>query len=118
MHDRTVLVLNVPEDGEETAAPLWRSLRKVLENITKRFNLCAGTVIDSEWILTSATCCKRDDIVTIAFNDYSIFYNDVNQHEKLSTNFHIHEDLDVCLIRTTDMSDIVTQIPCLNKVSF
>ena len=93
-------------------------MRKIFENIAKKFNLCAGTVIDSDWILTSATCCKRDDIVTITFNDYSIFYNDDNQHEKLSTNFHIHEDLDACLIRTTDMSDIVTRIPCLNKVSF
>ena len=37
----------------------------------KQYNLCAGTVIDKHWILTSATCCKLDDIVTIKFNDYS-----------------------------------------------
>ena len=33
--------------------------------------MCAGTVIEKHWILTSATCCKHDDIVTIKFNDYS-----------------------------------------------
>ena len=86
-------------------------------NNFKQYNLCAGTVIDKNWIVTSATCCKRDDIVTITFNDYSIFYNDHNQHEILSTSFHVHKDLDACLIRTTDLSDIVTYIPCLNKVS-
>ena len=83
----------------------------------KQFNLCAGTVIDKNWIVTSATCCKRDDIVTITFNDYSIFYADQNQHKITSTLFHVHQDLDACLIRTTDMSDIVTHIPCLKKVS-
>ena len=75
-------------------------------------------MIDKYWIVTSATCCKRDDIVTITFNDYSIFYADHNQHEIISTLFHIHRDLDACLIRTVDMSDMVTHIPCLNKVSF
>ena len=74
-------------------------------------------MIDKNWIVTSATCCKRDDIVTITFNDYSIFYADQNQHQITSTLFHVHQDLDACLIRTTDMSDIVAQIPCLNKVS-
>ena len=87
------------------------------ENNPKQYNLCAGTVIDKSWIITAATCCKRDDIVTITFNDYSIFYRDQNQHEILSTKFHIHDDLDACLIRTTDMSDILSHIPCLKKVS-
>ena len=41
------------------------------ESFFKQYNLCAGTVIEKHWILTSATCCKRDDIVTIKFNDYS-----------------------------------------------
>ena len=84
----------------------------------KQYNLCAGTVIDQHWILTSATCCKRDDIVTITFNDYSIFYNDQNQNEIISTIFHIHQDYDACLIRTTDISNMVTHIPCLTKVKF
>ena len=42
------------------------------KNQDKNFHLCVGTVIDKHWILTAATCC-RDDIVTIKFNDYSIF---------------------------------------------
>ena len=37
----------------------------------KQHNLCVGTVINKHWILTAATCCKPDDIVTIKFNDYS-----------------------------------------------
>ena len=37
----------------------------------KQHNLCVGTAINKHWILTAATCCKRDDIVTIKFNDYS-----------------------------------------------
>ena len=70
-------------------------------------------MIDANWILTSATCCKRDDIVTIKFNDYSIFYADDNEQEIISTIFHIHKDLDACLIRTvTDMSKIVDNVPC------
>ena len=70
-------------------------------------------MIDENWILTSATCCKRDDIVTIKFNDYSIFYADNDEQEITSTIFHIHKDLDACLIRTvTDMSKIVDNVPC------
>ena len=67
--------------------------------------------------MTSAKCCKRDDIVTVKFNDYSVFYADENEHEIISTLFHIHEDLDACLIRTApDTSEIVDRIPCINKV--
>ena len=67
--------------------------------------------------MTSATCCKRDEIVTIKFNDYSIFFPDDDEHEIISTLFHIHQDFDVCLIRTAaDMSEIVDTIPCLTKV--
>ena len=74
-------------------------------------------MIDRNWIVTSATCCKRDEIVTIKFNDYSIFFPDDDEHEIVSTLFYIHQDLDVCLIRTAaDMSEIVDKIPCLTKV--
>ena len=67
--------------------------------------------------MTSATCCKRDEIVTIKFNDYSIFFPDDQEHQIISTQFHIHPDLDVCLIRTAaDMSEILDKIPCLTKV--
>ena len=67
--------------------------------------------------MTSAKCCKRDDIVTVKFNDYSVFYADENEHEIISTLFYIHEDLDACLIRTApDTSEIVDRIPCINKV--
>ena len=89
-----------------------------ISKLFKQYNLCAGTVIDQHWILTSATCCKRDDIVIITFNDYSIFYNDQNQNEIISTIFHIHQDYDACLIRTTNISNMVTHIPCLTKVKF
>ena len=83
------------------------------------YRVACGTVIDKNWILTSATCCKRDDIVTIKFNDYSVFYAEDDEKEILSTLFHIHKDLDACLIRTAaDMSEIVDKIPCLNKVLF
>ena len=76
-----------------------------------------GTVIDRNWILTSATCCKRDEIVTIKFNDYSIFFPDDQEHQIISTLFHVHQDFDVCLIRTAaDISEIVDTIPCLIKV--
>ena len=83
----------------------------------EKYNLCVGTVIDENWILTTATCCKADDIVSISFNDYSIFIADKNQKEIISTRFHIHEDLDACLIRTNDIPETVTHIPCLTKVS-
>ena len=74
-------------------------------------------MIDRNWILTSATCCKRDEIVTIKFNDYSIFFPDDDEHEIVSTMFHIHQDFDVCLIRiAADMSEIVDTIPCITKV--
>ena len=74
-------------------------------------------MIDRNWILTSATCCKRDEIVTIKFNDYSIFFPDDDEHEIISTLFYIHQDFDVCLIRTAaDMSEIVETIPCFTKV--
>ena len=74
-------------------------------------------MIDKNWILTSATCCKRDDIVTIKFNDYSVYYADDEEDEIISTLFHVHEDLDACLIRTAaDMSEIVEKVPCINKV--
>ena len=76
-----------------------------------------GTVIDRNWIVTSATCCKRDEIVTIKFNDYSIFFPDDQEHQIISTLFHFHQDLDACLIRTAaDISEIVDNIPCLTKV--
>ena len=96
----------------------WFIYLHQFQNYFKQYNLCAGTVIDQHWILTSATCCKRDDIVTITFNDYSVFYNDQNQNKIFSTIFNIHQDFDACLIRTTDISNIVTHIPCLTKVKF
>ena len=74
-------------------------------------------MIDRYWIVTSATCCKRDEIVTIKFNDYSVFFPDDQEHQIISTIFQIHQDLDVCLIRTAaDMSEIVEKIPCLTEV--
>ena len=76
-------------------------------------------MIDKNWVLTSATCCKRDDIVTIKFNDYSVFYADDDEHEIIATLFHVHEDLDACLIRTAaDMSEIVDKVPCITQVRF
>ena len=91
----------------------------IFENYFKQYNLCAGTVIDKNWVLTSATCCKRDDIVTIKFNDYSVFYADDDEHEIIATLFHVHEDLDACLIRTAaDMSEIVDKVPCITQVRF
>ena len=81
---------------------------------SQKYHLCAGTVIDKYWILTAASCCK-DDIVTIKFNDYSVFYADDQEREILTTHFHMHPDLDACLIRTApDMSEFVTKIPCIN----
>ena len=92
---------------------------EIYENPSKQYNLCVGTVIDKNWILTSATCCKRDDIVTIKFNDYSVFYAEDDEKEILSTLFHVHDDLDGCLIRTApDMSEIVDKIPCITKVKY
>ena len=74
-------------------------------------------MIDRNWIVTSATCCKRDEIVTVKFNDYSIFFPDDQEHQIISTLFQIHQDLDVCLIRTAaDISEIIDKIPCLTKV--
>ena len=87
------------------------------ENYFEKYNLCVGTVIDENWILTSATCCKADDIATITFNDYSIFIADKNQTEIISTRFHIHQDLDACLIQTKAVPEALTHIPCLTKVS-
>ena len=81
---------------------------------SQKYHLCAGTVIDKYWILTAASCCK-DEIVTIKFNDYSVFYADDQEREILSTHFHVHPDLDACLIRTApDMSEFVEKIPCIN----
>ena len=48
-----------------------QNLKIQLRKLFEQYNLCAGTVIHKHWILTSATCCKLDDIVTIKFNDYS-----------------------------------------------
>ena len=87
------------------------------ENYFEKYNLCVGTVIDENWILTSATCCKADDIATITFNDYSIFIADKNQTEIISTIFHIHQDLDACLIQTKAVPEALTHIPCLTKVT-
>ena len=48
-----------------------------------------------------------------------VFYADDSEHEIMSTLFHVHEDLDACLIRVaTDISDTIDQIPCITKVSF
>ena len=76
-----------------------------------------GTVIDKSWILTSASCCKADDIVSINFNDYSIFYADKDEVGIKSSVFHVHPDLNACLIRTVDISKTITFIPCMRKVS-
>ena len=82
---------------------------------SQKYHLCAGTVIDKYWILTAASCCK-DEIVTIKFNDYSVFYADDQEREILTTHFHMHPDLDACMIRTApDMSEFVTKIPCINN---
>ena len=69
--------------------------------------------------MTSAKCCKRDDIVTVKFNDYSVLYEEDDEHEILSTLFQVHEDLNACLIQTAqDMSEIVDKIPCVTEVLF
>ena len=48
-----------------------------------------------------------------------VFYADDAEHEILSTLFHVHEDLDACLIRVaTDISDTIDHIPCITKVGF
>ena len=48
---------------------------------------------------------------------FKVFYADDDEHEIMSSLFHIHEDLDACLIRAAaDISDIVGQTPCIKKV--
>ena len=51
--------------------PVEQNLHIFCWKLFEQYNLCAGTVILKHWILTSATCCKLDDIVNIKFNDYS-----------------------------------------------
>ena len=53
------------------------------------------------------------------WNRLKVFYADDEEHEIISTLFHIHKDLDACLIRTAaDISENVDQTPCLVKVHF
>ena len=48
-----------------------------------------------------------------------VFHTENDEHEMLSTQFSVHEDLDACLIRLVpDMSEKVAQIPCLIQVDF
>ena len=48
-----------------------------------------------------------------------VFYADDSEHEIMSTLFHVHEDLDACLIRVaTDISGTIDHVPCIKKVSF
>ena len=48
-----------------------------------------------------------------------VFYADDSEHEIMSTLFHVHEDLDACLIRVaTDISNTIDHVPCIKKVSF
>ena len=81
---------------------------------SQQYHLCAGTVIDKYWILTAATCCQ-DEIVTIKFNDYSVFFTEDEEKEIVTTNFYTHPDLDACLIRTApDISQMINEIPCIH----
>ena len=54
---------------------------------------------------------------TSFWNLVPVFYAENDEDEIISTLFHIHQDLDACLIRTAgDLSEIVDRIPCITKV--
>ena len=68
--------------------------------------LCAGTVINKYFIITTKFCCDSGNLVTINFE------NDSEAIE--SSTFYSHSTLDVCLIRVEkDLSRKFDNIPCL-----
>ena len=71
--------------------------------------LCAGTVINKYFILTTSFCCNSGDLVTINFADDSEAFD--------SNTFYFHSSLDACLIRVEqDLSQKFDNIPCLPSI--
>ena len=59
----------------------------------------------------------QSSVLDYILEPFKVFYADDDEHEIMSSLFHIHEDLDACLVRTaTDISEIVGQTPCIKKV--
>ena len=114
-HKRLLNGISAYEGSLPYVVRLTSQTLKQFNSDSQKYHLCAGTVIDKYWILTTATCCQ-DEIVTIKFNDYSVFFTEDEEREIISTHFHIHPDFDACLIRTApDISDIIDDIPCIHS---
>ena len=70
------------------------------------YQLCAGTVINRNFILTTQFCCDSGNLVTINFESDSEAIE--------SSTFYSHSTLDACLIRVEkDLSHKFDEIPCL-----
>ena len=68
--------------------------------------LCAGTIINRYFILSTKFCCESGDSVTVTLEDAATTIT--------SNTFYPHSTLDVCLIRVeTDLSQKLSIIPCL-----
>ena len=68
--------------------------------------LCAGTVINKYFLVTTKFCCESGNVVSIDFDD--------NSNTIESNTFYLHSTLDACLIRVeTDLSQLLTKMPCL-----
>ena len=68
--------------------------------------LCAGTVINKYFLVTTKFCCESGNMVSIDFDD--------NSNTIESNTFYLHATLDACLIRVeTDLSQRLIEMPCL-----
>ena len=68
--------------------------------------LCAGTIVDKYFILSTRFCCESGNSVSITLDDDSTAI--------MSNTFYLHSTLDACLIRVeTDLSQKLNTIPCM-----
>ena len=68
--------------------------------------LCAGTIVDKHFVISTRFCCESGDSVAITVEGDSAAIS--------SNTFYLHSTLDACLIRVeTDLAQKLNTIPCM-----
>ena len=97
------------EDAEDGEFPHQVSLRTVTD--AGRTHFCGGSIVDKDWVVTAAHCCKGQSRFSLHVQAGGILRTDENEGEEQGRNVQeilIHEDYhqltmenDICLLHVS-----------------